>query len=237
MKDARDDPYSPVFDAVDGAVGTEHGVLHFVQHVRVDRLRRQIDLLTFGALGLHVVLPEETLFLTHPTTPTSSTITTLFIATPGICKSINNKKKHFNGNSTHSSSEWTGGGGTGGGGTGGGGTGGGVYLNLNHPSLRSDPNRLQSRILHREKNQRNQGSVCQLFVLFCHSFCFVSFCFVCLYVMEKRKKKEKEKEKKTRKENRMKERKNNRKERERERERERNKNNTSQLDCKQSNTL
>merc|ERR1711973_343009 len=108
------------------------------------------------------------------------TITTLFIATPGICKSINNKKKHFNGNSTHSSSEWTGGGGTGGGGT-----GGGVYLNLNHPSLRSDPNRLQSRILHREKNQRNQGSVCRLFFLF----------FFFFFLIPKKKKKKKKKKK------------------------------------------
>ncbi len=42
----------PVLDAVDGAVGTEDGVLDLVEDVRVHRLGRQVDLVAFGSLGL-----------------------------------------------------------------------------------------------------------------------------------------------------------------------------------------
>ena len=75
-----------MLDAIDGAVGTEDRILNFVEDVRVDRFRGEIYLLTLGAFGLHVVLPEEALFLAHTAASTSSTISSaLFVATSRVC--------------------------------------------------------------------------------------------------------------------------------------------------------
>jgi len=77
--------FTTVLDAIDGAVGTEDGILNFVEDVRVDRFRGEIYLLTLGAFGLHVVLPEEALFLAHTAASTSSTISSaLFVATSRV---------------------------------------------------------------------------------------------------------------------------------------------------------
>ena len=75
---------SPVFDAVDGTVGTENGILDFVQNVGIDRLRGQIDLVTFGTFGLDVVLPEEALLLAHAGA-SGSGISALFVTPSTIC--------------------------------------------------------------------------------------------------------------------------------------------------------